>query len=77
MRYTINIAKRKQISMDKLIEFYGGQIATAKALGLSRPYISQCASRTRYLSSKKAYLAVKLTKGYVSIQQLRPNDFES
>jgi DNA-binding transcriptional regulator YdaS (Cro superfamily) len=77
MCYTDLNAKRKQKIMDKLIEFYGSQVAASKALGLSQPYISQCVSRTRYMSSKKAYLAVKLTKGYVSIQQLRPKDFEA
>jgi len=59
--------------MENLILYFGGPQQTAEALGVKPSYISMCRHNKRKLGINKVLLAIKLTDGMFSIEQLRPD----
>lgn len=59
--------------MENLILYFGGRQKTADALGVKPSYISMCRNNKRKLGIDKILLAIQLTGGKFSVEQLRAN----
>jgi DNA-binding transcriptional regulator YdaS (Cro superfamily) len=57
--------------METLILYFGSPRLTAAALGVQPSYISMCRNGKRRLGLDKILLAIELTNGLVTIQELR------
>lgn len=58
--------------VERLVEYFGGQTKTAKALGVSQPAVHHWLSGAHALSARKAFLAEQLTEGKIQAWELCP-----
>lgn len=56
--------------IQKLVEFFGDQTKTAKALGVSQPAVSYWLAGTHTISAAKAFKAEELTQGKITAREL-------
>lgn len=58
--------------IQRLVNFFGGQTKTAKALGVSQPSVHYWLAGTYHMGADKAFLAEELTGGEVKAWELCP-----
>lgn len=59
--------------VERLVEHFGGQAKTARALGVSQPAVHHWLSGTNALSAGKAFLAEQMTDGKIQAWELCPH----
>lgn len=57
-------------SIQRLVDFFGGQAKTASALGVTQAAVSYWVTGTHSMSAAKAFLAEELTGGEVTARDL-------
>lgn len=56
--------------IERLVSFFGDQVKTAKALGVSQPAVSYWLKGTYVMSAETAFKAETLTKGEITAREL-------
>ncbi|WP_043309306.1 Cro/CI family transcriptional regulator [Pseudomonas sp. ML96] len=56
--------------IQKLVDFFGDQTKTAKALGVSQPAVSYWLAGTHTMLAETAFKAEELTKGAITAREL-------
>lgn len=56
--------------IERLVAFFGDQVKTAKALGVSQPAVSYWLKGTYVMSAETAFKAEALTEGSITAKEL-------